>query len=53
MDGSYAAIKGKLYPNSLVMDSFKEDLWLVMYENIDTCWRIFAINFCPCCLEDK
>ena len=32
MDGNYAAIKGKLYPNSLVVDSFKEDLWLIMYE---------------------
>ena len=53
MDGNYAAIKGKLYPNLLVVDSFEEDLRLIMYENIDTCWSIFAINCWPCCLEDK
>ena len=52
MDVNYAAIKGKLYPKSLVVDAFKDDLWLI-FEKIDTCWVIFAINFCPCCLEDK
>ena len=43
MDGNYTAIKGKLYPNSLVVESFKDDLWLIVCENIDTCWSIFAI----------
>ena len=52
MNRNYAAIKGKLYPHSMVVDSFRDDLWL-MYENIDTCWGIFTINFCPCYLEDK
>ena len=42
IDGNYEAIKGKFYPNSLVVDSFKDDLWL-MYENIDTCWGIFVV----------
>ena len=53
MDGNYTAIKGKLYPNSFVVDSFMKDLSLIMYENIDTCWSNIVINFCPCCFEDK
>ena len=52
MNGNYAVIKGNLYPHSIVVDSFKDDLW-PMYENIGTFWGIFAMNFCPCCLEDK
>mgnify|MGYP007094292401 CR=1 FL=1 len=50
----YATIKGKLYINSLVIDLFKDDPWL-MYENIRILILVgaFAINFCPCRLEDE
>ena len=38
-EGKYTAVKGKSYFNSLVIDFFKDDPWL-MHENIDTCWGI-------------
>ena len=53
-EGKYATIKGKLYINSLVLDLFKDDPRL-MYENIRIFILVgaFAINFCPCRLEDE
>ena len=46
MNGNYAAIKGKLYLNSLFVDSFKDDLWL-MYENIDIRREGASLLFSP------
>ena len=53
-EGKYATIKGKLNINSLVLDLFKDDPRL-MYENIKIFILVgaFAINFCPCRLEDE